>query len=281
MSERLYVMNSDPIKVKLNIHPKNGEFFVTHILRRPTFEEEEARERNTPIITKEASRIEGSMATTQFVDDEGANLKLYDKIAKAVVGYPLNKGEKPTDEEIPVDRVLDVNGEQKTVLELIPSNHKTTAILAIAVSSFEVDLGTEQDEFSFALGAGREWTIKQSVGGQFKREDGTLAPPDYVVTYRFREPTEAERKKYRTSAMNALTYRTKEGVVERSSVNLKVIADLFDKLIEGVEGAVLVEGETEIPLNVRNADHLKQISASFKKSAIIRLFNALEADLGN
>lgn len=272
-----YPMDKDPITVRLNIFPTlEKAHYVTHVLRRPTFEEEETRERMMPLITTDAGKVDGADASSMSIDNEPANKTLYDKIIQRVVGYSLVPGEKPSEEGVSPDETVQlIDGGISNVRDLIPLSHKSTAIEGMFPSTFDLDVSDE--EFTFALGGGREWVLRQEIGGKQKQEDGTLSPPQYVVKYTFREPTEAERKKFRSSAINAVTLRTKNGVKERRSTNLRVLRDLFDAMIVGVEGAT-VDGK---PLDVRDKKHLTFIPGAFKRGALIKLFTFLEADLGN
>jgi hypothetical protein len=262
----VYQMDLDPFKVKINIFSNaDKKHEVTHILRKPTFAEEEARERMMPLIISDAGKIDGAEASSMSLDDEPANVRLYDKIAVSVNGYALKRGEKPSKEDVNVDTI--VEGET-AVRDLIPPSHKSAAINGLYPSSYEVDFGDE--EFYFALGGGREWKVRQEIGGKFKREDGTLSPADYTVYYIFREPTQEERKKFRTQAISAVTLRTTSGNKDRRSTNLKVVSDLFD---------AATIGGTDI--DVRDKKQLEKIPATFKKGAVIRLMNFLEADLSD
>jgi hypothetical protein len=272
-----YQMDLDPFKVKINIFPSaDKKHEVTHTLRRPTFAEEEARERMMPLIISDAGKIDGSEASSMSLDDEPANVRLYDKIAISVNGYALARGEKPTKEDVPVDKVISTGDEgDVTVKDLIPPSHKSAVINGLYPASYEVDFGDE--EFFFALGGGREWKVRQEIGGKFKREDGTLSPADYTVYYVFREPTQEERKKFRTQAISAVTLKTTSGNKDRRSTNLKVISDLFDALIQVIDGATIGGGS----IDVRDKKQLALIPATFKKGATIRLMNFLEADLSD
>lgn len=279
-----YIINEDPIVVSVNIDPRDGkESLVDHKFRRPTFAEEETREIGMKIISEETGVkvAEGTSAPKVTIDDEQANIKFYNKLAISVQGkgYGLL-------EETPVTNMI---GEM-SVLDSIPNPHKITAVYGLMPSNFELDLGNEDEEYVLALGATREWKVKQLIGGQNIRDDGTLAPPNYTVRYIMGEPSEADRKKYRLNAMNNAPYIRKGGLrTDQQTVNLKVVADLFDRLVKSVENAVIEEKIAEMPeiaenptrpIDVRNTEDLKLIPATFKKSVIIKLFNALEADLG-
>lgn len=271
-----YKMDLEPLKVKINIFPsaeKPQE--VIHVMKRPSFIDEEARERMMPLIISDAGKIDGAEASSMSLDDEPANARMYDKIAIAVKGYALERGSKPSTDEVSVDKTINVGGEEKAIKDLIPPSHKSAAISGLYQANYEVDFGGE--EFYFALGGGREWKVKQEIGGRYKREDGTLAPADYEVFYIFREPTQEERKKFRTQAISAVTLRTTSGTKDRRSTNLKVVSDLFDALIQGIEGATIQDKQ----IDVRDKSQLALIPASFKKGTVIRLMNFLEADLSD
>src|SRR5688572_9976124 len=99
-----YQMDLDPFKVKINIFPSaEKKHEVTHTLRRPTFAEEEARERMMPLIISDAGKVDGAEASSMSLDDEPANVRLYDRIAISVNGYALERGQKPSKEDVSVD----------------------------------------------------------------------------------------------------------------------------------------------------------------------------------
>lgn len=237
----LYPLDTNSYKIKINIFPNlEKPMFVTHTLRKPTFDEEEARERKMPLVTSDAGKIDGFDATSMVMDDESANVYLYDKIVTGVEGYALRPGEKAKEGEVSPDE--DVDG--VTVKELIPASHKSTAVAGMFPSSFEID--TDDGEFTFALGGGREWRLKQEIGGKARREDGTLSPAEYTIFYTFKEPSEAQRKKFRGEAVIATNLRTKKGIEERRSTNLRVLKDLFDGLILSIEAATINGKEIDV-----------------------------------
>lgn len=272
-----YPLDREQFEIKINIFPSADKpHYVYHVLRKPTFEDEEARERKMPLISTDVGKVEGGDASTTTMDVETGNSLLYDKIIVGVKGYALQKGEKPSKDLISPDQVVVTPDGEKTVKELIPLSHKSTAIEGMFPSMFELD-EEGAEEFIFALGGGREWRIKQEIGGKYKREDGTLAPADYTIYYTFREPTEAERKNFRAKGIIAMNVRTKTGFSERRSVNLKVLKELFESMILSVEKAT-IDGK---PVDVRDRSQVEQIPATFKKGSILKLFALLEADLGN
>lgn len=272
-----YPMDMNPIKVQINAVPSlENPSYVTHTMRKPSFVEEEARERNMPLLTSDAGKIDGSEASSMTIDDEPANKEMYDKLVISVSGYALKPGDKAS-EEVSPDTLIDTKNGQAKVRDLIPSSHKSTVINGMFPSSFEVDV--DDQEYVFALGGGREWRIKQELGGKAKRDDGTLSPPDYTIFYTFREPTELERKKFRTKAVSAVTLRNPKtnAITERRSTNLGVMRELFDALVINIEGATI----NNKAIRVGDKEQVELIPATFKKGTMIRLFNFLEADLKN
>lgn len=270
-----FEMDKDSIEVHIKVPASKGTY--VHVLRKPTFDEEEARERKMPLITSEAGKFDGEDASKMSIDDEPANVYLYDKTIQSIRGYAIMQGGKAHDGDINPDMEIDTADGKQTVRSLIPAGHKNTAINGMFPSRFEVEV--DEDEFTFALGGGREWRIRQEVGGRIKQEDGQLSPPDYTIVYTFREPTEKERKTFRTSAIIALNLRDPKTntIRERRSTNLRVIKDLFNALIVGIEGATI--GGNDI--QVSNKEQLAKVPSDFKKGTMIKLFSFLEADLGN
>jgi len=272
-----YEMDKNPIVVTVNTVPSlEKPHYTKHVVRKPSFLEEEARERDTPLITEDAGKVDGKNASTMNMDDEPANIALYDKIILSLSGYALEAGGQPEEDILP-ERTVTFKGKDVAVRDLIPASHKNTVIRGMFPSDFSVDV--DNQDFVFALGGGREWRIKQEIGGKVQQDDGTLSDPDFTVYYTFREPTEIERKNYRSKAMNAVNMSDpKTGkMLERRSTNLRVMRDLFDGLIQGIEGAT-IEGKE---IRVGDKSQIEQIPATFKKGCMVRLFNFLEADLGN
>lgn len=274
--ERLYKMDASPLTVKINVLPtsEKGQY-VFHTLRKPTFVEEEARERMMPLIISDAGKVDGAEASTMSLDDEAANVRMYDKIAESVKGYAIKNGDKPSEDSVDVKSTVTIGNDEVVVLEVIPPGHKSAVVNGLYPATFEVDFGEE--EFYFALGGGREWKVKQEIGGRFKREDGTLSPADYVVNYTFREPSQEERKKFRTQAISAVSFKTTSGSKDRRSTNLRVVSELFDALIQTVEGATI----NDTTIDPRDKKQVELIPATFKKGAVMKLMNFLEADLSD
>ncbi len=263
----LYPFDAETLEIRINLFPEAVEpVWATHFLRKPSFDEEDSRERASPFITEDAGKVEGHAAQTFELENAAANAALYDKIIKSVQGGYVLSGRESSDEPIPVDAELK---------KLIPVRHKSTAISGLYRSSFESEM--DATPTAFILGASREWVIQQEIGGG-RRADGTVKPPDFVIRHTMTEPTEEQHRKFRRQAVSAKQVVLRGGVVrEERRANLRVIADMYDALVQRVEGA-MVGGEA---VNASDRQHLRAISAVFKNGVVTRLFQSLEADLGN
>jgi hypothetical protein len=291
MKEHKTTMNSEQktfdlaateFTITVNPYPQlKKPILTTHVLGRPTFDDEDRRERMMPVITKEAGKVENSSASQTELDEVPANVALYNKIIKKMLGYEKVAGEgAPAEGLAPEDIVQGRNADgeptEMKAIDAIPDSHKSLAINGIFQSSrFEVE---EKELQAFSLGAGREWVLIQSIGGKTKQEDGTLSPADYTIKYTFQEPSAAHLKKFRTLAFAAVSWKDANGFMrDRRTVVLSVINELFNALVRSVEGFV-VNGEA---FDVRNPDHLSKIFGTYKKEAMLKLFIFLQADLGD
>lgn len=288
MTENIYTLNGDSrVPVVTFRNPKTGkEQIAEHLLRMPTFEEDEQKERETTITRKQGAKIENTRAVVEESEDKKANVNLYNKIAKSVKGYDIEGIDSSKTE----DTAVTLKSEEKTILDLIPDDHKVLAVNGMVRSTLEVEIPEDEGtDFSFKLGsnsissAGKEWKIIQKIGGQFKREDGTLQPPDYEVSYLLKQPLETQKRKYDKDSLSEQTWYSVQdgGMVEKMSTKLKTLTDLFDELIISIDNANLEIDGNEIKIDVSNREHVKLIPSTFKKNVVIRLFNTLRADLGN
>lgn len=305
-----YDFAQDKFLIVININPTGRPYYTTHHLRRPTFAEEEARERLMPYDTEQAGRMEGRDAFRADFEEEPGNVALYDRIVTGLEGYGFDdtvrrfkgqpkgrddaavKAKEYDDEHQPNVRLglIDPNeiieitpkrGPQKGQQLLVPFKaavpgwNKNRVIDGLFNATFEMDTGGME---VFSLGAGREWRVRQEIGGGVNPEDGSIRPPAYVITYTFAEPTEAQRRTLRSKAVNAVSWAGKGGKQKgRSTANLSQIDKLFNELIVSIEGATVDGAE----FDADKLEHKKAIFGNFKKLSITKLFRALEADLGN
>lgn len=271
-----FTLDSDEFTLTVNPYPQLKKKIETkHVVRRPTFEEEVIRERATPIVVQEAGQVEGMQGSTTTLEDERANVTLYNKIIRRIYGYPRNFGEAPPTEGLdPQEMVTLKGGEQKKAVDAVPAQHKSIVVNGMYPYFMEM----KEDDVEINAFGGQEWTLKHEIGGREKLEDGTVSSAEYTILWTFEEPTAADWKKFR-GAFPSVTFTDRMGRrKEQRTSNLKIMAEMFDKLIVGVDGAKFADGTT---VDVGNREHLKKIPGAFKKGAMIRLFSFLQADLGN
>src|SRR5262249_20983462 len=141
---------------------------VYHRLRKPTLPELIEREGQIKYELVEVNQREEEIRT----DDETANARLWDKLILAVKGY---RGAPDWRELLPEEKAAFRPG------------HKVTAIRALYAGSCQVEGGDE----GVSIGAD-VWTVRQEIGAG--------AEPDFVVRHTLREPTEAERVRFKQSS---------------------------------------------------------------------------------
>lgn len=287
---------------KFDIADHSDEFdevppmMVSHLVSKPKFEDEEARERMMPFSTETSGKKRGKEGWKTDFDDEKANCRFYDRVVKRISGYPIDGSvrrfkDHPTDpdadsiknedfEDLAPDTILnDVDpqelfffeGKAVPYVSLIPAYHKTAIVNKMLDHVYVIKAP------KFSLGAGRRWTVTQEIGGGGVDENGVPRDPAKVVNYVLREPTEGERRKYRSKAIGTNTNADRGVVREVRVSNLRIFAELFDAMIDTCDG----EYGKGVPINVRDAQQLGSIEGTFKKYVIGQLFRSLEVDLGN
>ncbi len=288
-NRKKYNLASTDFTVTVDPYPglKKKKVLTTHKVRRPTVEEEERKERMTPLLTKSAGKVGEAQASQTNVDIVPGDRFLYEKIVLKVWGYSAPGVIEP-EEGLDPQTIIQVRDKDtgelvdKPLVEAIPDDHKSLVVNSLFPSNpsnFEV---VENDEIvGFSLVGGQEWTIRQTIGGQEQLDDGTFSEPDYIVEYTFHEPSADDMKGFRTKAFAVKTWNDKNGVQnEERRIILPVVTGLFDKLISGVDGVSIDRGETGEEFDVRNKAHVALIPPSFKKNSILKLFSFLQADLG-
>jgi hypothetical protein len=250
MSEtaNLYPFDADPFEVQFNARPgADNPVIVQHRLRKPTLQELIERENLV-----EYQRVEISSREEQLqIDEEKANSRLWDRIALSVQGY---RG---------ADDWRDLTDEDKAIMR---SSHKAMAIRAIYAGFCEV----ESEDDTISIGADI-WTVKHGIG---ERRDN----PDYVVRHVLREPTEAERVKFNRSASSTSHVKGAKKAQVRVRVNLKAHVELYDALIDRVEGATV--GRSLFHDSDRAA-FVRAIDPIWKRLVVQTLMNELDAQLSD
>lgn len=265
VTENLYPFDVSHFSIRINIAPDSEKgYWTTHKLARPDFGDEESREALMPVKTHDQGKIEGHDSMALEFEVETADVRMYDKLIQEVSGFAPPGSEAPVD-NLPVD---------EDIKKLILPQWKSSVISGIYRSNWEAD--QESLTKIYMLGPGRQWTIRQEIGGG-KNADGTRRTAEYVITYVFHEPSEKERRKFRNRALNASILRLRGGgSEERRTTNLRVVSELFDACVVEIRGASVAGN----PFDAHNPDHLRLVLGNFKKNAILKFFNTLEADLG-
>ena len=142
-------------------------------------------------------------------DDEEPNCRLWDKIILAVRGY---------------DKADDWRTVTDDLKPQMRPGHKTTAIKGIYLGTCEIeDTG---DGISFAE---QLWTVRQEIAGA------------YTVRHTLREPTEAERVRFKRTASSTQNIRGAKKAHVKVVSNTRAYVELFDALWQGCEGATGAE----------------------------------------
>jgi len=246
LNDTAYPFDAPSVDVQINARP-GGEnpVIVTHRLRKPTLVELLDREKAINLEIVEESPREERIVT----DDEQATCALWDKIILEVKGY---KG-------IPDFRAL-TDGEKATMR----AGHKKTAILAMYAGSAQV-VG---DEDEVSLGA-NSWTIRQLVGPDQDK-------PLFTIDHTLREPSEAERAKFKRTASKVSFIRGAKRPRTKIGADLKAYVEMYDLLVTDIEGGTvkdkpLIESERSV--------FLAAIDPTWKRLIVQTLMAALEASL--
>jgi len=249
----LFQFDDNEIIVGFNARPgAEKPQIVQHKLRKPTLQELIERESQIKYELVELSTREDEI----HADDDFANGRLWDKIAIAVMGYR------------DADDWLELGEADRALMRI---GHKTKAILAMYAGNCEVEC---EDEMSVSIGAD-VWTVKQNIG--VKRD-----APDYVIRHILREPTEAERAKFKSSSSRTSHIKGAKKAQVRVKTNLKAFIELYDALIVNIQGGTVhgqefgAEGQIQY-----KASFLAVVDPIWKRQVIQCHMDNLEAQLSD
>src|SRR5262249_39260557 len=246
MSEtNLYAFDADSFEVAFNARPNaENPAVVYHRLRKPTLAELIEREGQIKYELVEVNAREEEIRT----DDETANARLWDKLILAVKGY---RGAADWRELSP---------EEKSALR---PGHKVMTVRALYAGSCQI----EGDDDGVSIGAD-VWTVRQEIGAG--------AEPDFIVRHTLREPTEAERIKFKQSSSSTSYVKGAKKSQVRVRTHLKSYVELYDALLKIVEGGS-INGFVGADLELFRA----AIDPMWKRQIIQCLMGALEAQLSD
>lgn len=252
MSEKFYEFDAEYTDVPIVAKPGgDNPTIVYHRLKKPTLQQLLERESRISYEMVEVNSREEEIRA----DDEAANVLFWDGIIMAVMGY----------KNAPEWREL-TDGEKAGMRP----GHKTTAIRALYASTCEI----EGDEDGVSIGPDT-WTVRQEIG---LSKDS----PDYVVRHILREPTEAERGKFKRAASSTSYIKGAKKQQVRVRTNLRAYIELYDALLQEVQGGMCINkpwGE------MSSADLQKlfigQIDPIWKRQVIQCLTATLEAQMSD
>ena len=254
-ANELYAFDAEFIEVAFNARP-NAEApqIVRHRLRKPTVAELLEREQQIKYDLVEISSREDEIQS----DDEIANARLWDKIAVAVKDY---RGASDW---------RDLTAEDKAAMR---PGHKTAAIRTMYASECAIE--GEGDE-GVSIG-GDMWWVRQSIG---VNKDA----PTFIIRHRLREPTEAERTKFKRSASSTSYVKGAKKAQVRVKTNLRAFIELYDALIQTVYGGTVDGrewGDLFTPTGERTRELFTAMDPIFKRQVLQCLMSELEAQLSD
>ena len=238
----LYPFDQDEIIVQFNAKPGGKPQIISHKLRKPTKEELLAREKESAYELHDTGD-----GIVEIGDTDAANTHLWDKIALAVQGYGDAKEWKSLDEDLK---------------RQVSASHKNQAIRRLYAADAVI-----ADDVVVNL-SGNQWKVVLNIGVNDE--------PDYSITFTLREPGEDERSRFKNTES---TQKQKKGTKRPQYVvktNLQSYIDLFDKVIENIEGATVGDH----PFSPANKDaFLAAIDPNWKRAVVIRYWRAIEGAL--
>lgn len=232
----------DVTEFEINVETKPGVICV-HKLRKPTLDELVKREEMSVYETEEIDKGQDRV----IVDDERANVGLWDKIAVSVKNYSADGGWLTVTPELAAR---------------IPGPHKVTAIRGLYTTSCEV-ISSGDDAGYYSLD-GEEFVIQQEIGTNSEA-------PDYIIHHTLRQPTEGERQDYRRRASSTVLVRGTKKTRARVVTNLRAAVELYDKLFIRAEGFSGIEADKL----------LRHIDPMWKRQVVVALMQTFESSLSD
>jgi hypothetical protein len=290
-----------------------------HALRRPTFEEEEARERLMPYDSEMAGKVNGHDAVRTTFHEEPANIALYDRVVQTVGNYFLDESVRrfadhpvlppkyhnmprerdvrnmfeqigagrydeeyrPGDviEELDANEVIEVTGDEGKVLATVKT------IIPGWHKTKIISEGLYGGDYRVDMEGVKTYGLGASREWCVVQEIGGGRRPDGSTrppqfVIRYFFGEPKEKHRHKMRTRGVNSVGWQEkGGVSRD----RRVANL--PTIRDVFGELIrrVEGGTIAggPVNVADRQHLAFIFGNFKKLALGTLFRSLEADLGN
>jgi hypothetical protein len=180
-----------------------------------------------------------------------AEKELYDKIIVRTEGYKNNVQKDQSEED------------RTKALSSIPPTHKVDFIQAITQVKSEVVYDNEDSDV-IDWGENVTYRVKSELfdKGQF------------TIFSTLREPSQEQLENYNPSKFSLEKGQRKP--ITRVEIKLTPAVELFDSLVENVEGLV-VQGR---PVDVHNPSELSKINPYWKRSVVTAVLEAQHLDLG-
>jgi len=247
---------AEPFDMTFNARGRSGKVKVRHILRRATLRDLMERDQAQPYRT----RMLNDDVEEPVPDlDNKADIKLYDKLVVKTFGYRVN---------VEPDQSQD---DRKSALAAIPGQHKKDIISAITPVNTDyvpeaLPESADGDEV-FVYGEGLTYKFVSTFGfnDQFK------------ATVVMREPNDAQLSKFKGSTKFAIDKTTQRRPVTEMRVDLKPAVEIFDSLVESIDGFIVSGSAFELS----NKLHLALVDPYLKRSVLNALVKQTQLDLGN
>lgn len=248
---------AEPFDLTFEARGRRGKVRVRHVLRRPTVKELLERDAAQPYRSRDNGEDVEEVLTDASVSP--ADVKLYNRLVLLTEGY----------------RVVVADGQdkeaRKSALDAVPPTHKQSIVGAVLPVNTKyvpeaMPEGASDEAEVFVWGEGLTYKFESEVGanGAFK------------VTTVMREPSEAQMNSYRARSTHFFVEKGARQPVTRVTVDLRPSIELFDALVESVDGFV-VGGEA---FDVKDKLHLQLIDPYFKRSVVDQLMKQTQLDLG-
>lgn len=235
--------------------------------------------RKTLILTSPA-RVNGFNPTQETTDYATADWRYFLDNLESVKGFALEGG--TVGEVINARQVIrkDKEGSTEvpvTVAHLIPAKHARAAVSRIYGGKIDIDKAdTPEGDRVLVLNETRYIVVKQEFGVE-QNDDGSFSDPTNITKYIFREPTAKELAFWQTKCFLGYKIPIKGGGArEERYFNTDKTVELFDKLIERIEGAVY----NGAAINCKDAADLLRIPAGVKRTAITIAMGEVSGDVG-
>lgn len=259
------------------------------------------------IIVTSPAVINGENPRDVKTDFTRSLLAYYEMMIERIGGIALDGDTGGTYDAKQVTDTVLPNGKQARVMDLLPAPIRKAAAARLYGGNIEIerdedeDIAPDFDPFAeipdiqvevkraedrrevYRLNAERVYVIKHELGVETLR-NGQRTKPTHVIRYHFREPDGEHFSRWEMKGSKGFALSLpKGGTRAETFYNLETLKQLFDALIERIEGASLNGQPIELPSD-RQSEHRKailaQVPLAIKKLTVATLFQEM-SNLGN